>query len=298
MKRLAMSLLGFFFAAMSIQAGEPGVKQSIAYVQKLQTESGGFRAQEPKPNAPKIAPTLRATSSAVRALKFLGGKVPNKDACVKFVESCWNAEAGAFSDVPKGKPDVFMTAVGLLAVVELKMPIDQYADGASKYLTENAKTFEDVRIAAAGFEAIKKPAPKRDRWFGDILKTPNKEDGSFGQGPGQARDTASAAVTLYRLGSAPPFADHLLKLVKAGQRQNGGWGTGDSETASDLESTYRVMRYLMMVKARPDNVEGVRSFVAKCRNEDGGYGVAPGRPSSVGGTYFAAIVTHWLKEKP
>lgn len=297
MKRIAMILLGCVAAAMSAHAGEPGVKQSIAYVQKLQTESGGFRSHEPKPDAVKILPTLRSTSAAVRALHYLGGDVPNKAACIKYVESCWNAEVGAFSDEPKGKPDVFMTAVGLMAVVELKMPIDKYADGASKYMSENAKTFEDVRIAAAGFEAIKKMAPKADAWFGDILKTYNKEDSTFGKGSGEARDTASAAVTLYRLKSPPPLADNFLKVVKSGQRQNGGWGKGDSETGSDLESTYRVMRFFMMLKARPDNVEGVRSFVAKCRNENGGYGVAPGQPSSVGGTYFAAIITHWLKEK-
>jgi hypothetical protein len=82
-----------------------------------------------------------------------------------------------------------------------------------------------------------------------------------------------------------------------GQRQNGGWGKDDSEIASDLETTYRVMRCFVMLKARPANVEGVRSFVAKCRNEDGGYGVAPAQPSSVSGTYFAAIITHWLKQK-
>ena len=43
--------------------------------------------------------------------------------------------------------------------------------------------------------------------------------------------------------------------------------------------------------------EGVRSFVAKCRNSDGGYAAAPGQPSSVNGTYFAAIILHWLKER-
>jgi hypothetical protein len=52
-----------------------------------------------------------------------------------------------------------------------------------------------------------------------------------------------------------------------------------------------------MLKAKPGNVEGVRSFVAKCRNADGGYAVAPGQPSSVNATYFAAIITHWLDAK-
>ena len=57
------------------------------------------------------------------------------------------------------------------------------------------------------------------------------------------------------------------------------------------------MRCFVMLKARPDRVEDVRAFVAKCRNDDGGYGIAPGQPSSVSSTYFASIITHWLKEK-
>ena len=31
--------------------------------------------------------------------------------------------------------------------------------------------------------------------------------------------------------------------------------------------------------------------------DDGGYGVTPGAPSSVSGTYFAAILHHWLDKK-
>ena len=57
------------------------------------------------------------------------------------------------------------------------------------------------------------------------------------------------------------------------------------------------MRCFMMLKERPDNVEGVRSFVAKCRNEDGGYGVTPGQPSSISGTYYTAIIQYWLDGK-
>jgi hypothetical protein len=109
-----------------------------------------------------------------------------------------------------------------------------------------------------------------------------------------ARDTGGSVVTVLRLGGKT--SDRCVKVLKAGQRQNGGYGKADSDSASDLETTYRVMRCFVMLKARPDNVEGVRSFVAKCRNADGGYGVAPGQPSSVGGTYFAAIITHWLKQ--
>ena len=105
-----------------------------------------------------------------------------------------------------------------------------------------------------------------------------------------------AVVTILRLGSMPKDIAVVLKALKNGQRASGGFGKEDDENAADLESTYRVMRCFMMLKAQPDRVEGLRTFVAKCRNEDGGYGVAPGEPSSVSGTYYAATIRHWLGE--
>src|SRR2546429_51853 len=98
MKRTCLTLIGFFVAA-SVHASDAAVKQSIAYVQKLQTEEGGFLAQ-----AAVNKPSLRATSAAVRALHYLGGAIKDKEACIKFVASCHDAESGGFSDVPKGKP--------------------------------------------------------------------------------------------------------------------------------------------------------------------------------------------------
>ena len=67
--------------------------------------------------------------------------------------------------------------------------------------------------------------------------------------------------------------------------------------ASDLESTYRVMRCFMMLKSNPERLEGLRTFIAKCRNEDGGYGVAPGQPSSAAGTYYAASMTAAVRNR-
>src|SRR5262245_51533970 len=84
-------------------ADEPaGVKQTIAYVQKLQTSTGGFLSMAPQPNV-RLAPTLRATSAGVRALKYWGGDVPNPKAASKFVLSCHDEASGGFSDMPKGK---------------------------------------------------------------------------------------------------------------------------------------------------------------------------------------------------
>src|ERR1700676_332236 len=122
MKRNCLALIGFLALATSRPAGDAAVKQSIAYVQKLQTDGGGFLAQA-APNKPGV-PSLRATSAAVRALHYLGGDIKDKDACIKLVASCYDAESGSFSDVPKGRPGVFETAVGLMAVTELKMPVE------------------------------------------------------------------------------------------------------------------------------------------------------------------------------
>jgi prenyltransferase beta subunit len=292
MKRLALFAVGFLVIAAPLHAGDKAARQTIVYVQKLQADSGGFPPYESKGDA-KIVPTLRDTASAVRALKYFGGEVPNKQACMKFVASCYHAKTGGFSNTPGGQPDVFSTAIGLMAVVELNMPLEKY-DGASAYMTENAKTFEEIRIAAAGFEAIKEKAPKAGKWVVEVFKLQNK-DGTFGQPPGVARDTASCVVTLLRLNYIPPVPGVYLQTYKDGQRQSGGWGKTDNEV-SDLETTYRVMRCYRMQGVRPHNADGVRTFVAKCRNADGGYSVTPTQGSSVSGTCFAGIILHWLNE--
>src|SRR5947208_2023643 len=92
----------------------PDTKATIAFVQKMQTSSGGFL---PKKSAK--AASLRATSAAIRTLKYLGGEVPNKAAAIKFVANCFDKDSGGFADTPGGKADVFSTAVGLMAMIEL-----------------------------------------------------------------------------------------------------------------------------------------------------------------------------------
>src|SRR5262249_11727744 len=74
-------------------------KVCIAYLQKLQTRDGGFL-----PAADAKAPTLGATSSAVRALGYLGGEVPDPKAAADFVAKCHDADTGGFANEPGGKP--------------------------------------------------------------------------------------------------------------------------------------------------------------------------------------------------
>lgn len=291
-----LPLLALLLVPLPLAAQEKGWKKdAIQFVRSLQTEPGGFLSMAPRPEI-RLAPTLRATSSALRALHYLGGEVPNKKAAIAYVESCYDEKTGGFSDFPRGKPDVFTTAVGVMAVKELGLPLEKYREPVTRYLSENAKEFDDVRIAAAGLERLDTHVGK-DRareWLAVVARDINS-DGTWGKGQGLARDTASKAVTLLRLGSELAKKDHLLKVLNDGQRPDGGFGKADSDT-SDLETTYRVMRCYMMLKAHPKDVDALRGFLMKCRNKDGGFGAQPGEYSTVGGTYFAAIVDYWLKK--
>ena len=75
-----------------------------------------------------------------------------------------------------------------------------------------------------------------------------------------------------------------------------GFGKAGLE-GSDQETCYRISRAFHMLKTKPEKSDRLRDFIARCRNEDGGYGVAPGLPSNVGGCYYAGIILHWLDEK-
>ncbi len=262
-------------------------KATVAWLRKLQTSDGGFQP------APGKAPAgLRATTSALRALKYFGGEAPDRAACAAFVQSCFDKETGGFADRPGGKPDVATTAVGIMGVVELKLPTEPYEAGVLGFLGSRARTFEEIRIAAAGLEALGKRPPQAEEWLKEVIKL-RHADGTFGKGDGAARDTGGAAVVLLRLGGKVEHPDALIRFLDAGQRKDGGFGKAGA-AGSDLETTYRVVRCYHMLKAQPAAAEKCRAFIASCRNADGGYGVAPGEPSNVSGTYFAGILLHWL----
>ena len=60
---------------------------------------------------------------------------------------------GIYADRPGGIGDVTTTAVGMMAAAELE-PKTHFADSV-EYLAKTAKTFEERRLAVAGFEAAK-----------------------------------------------------------------------------------------------------------------------------------------------
>jgi prenyltransferase beta subunit len=265
-------------------------KATIAYLQSLHSATGGFLA-----NAGASSTSLRATSASLRALRYFGGEAKNVAECKKFVLSCHDKKTGGFADQPGGKPDVILTSIGLMALVELKIPTAPYEKAAIAFMADNAKQFEEVRMAAAGLEAIGKQSEKNREWLARLARVRNA-DGTYGKGKGLARDTGSVVAAVLRLGGKVEKPSAIVKLLDSNQRADGGFGRADSD-GSDLETSYRVTRTYVMLKARPGRSDDLRDFVAKCRNRDGGYGVSPGVPSSTGGTYFASIILHWLASK-
>jgi prenyltransferase beta subunit len=263
-------------------------KATVAYLRTFQTKEGGFL-----PSAKAKEPTLLATSSAVRALKYFGGSAANLDGVKRFVLACHDAGSGGFANAPGGKPDVVATAVGLMALAELKIPTGKYEKGAIAFLNANAKHFEEVRMSAAGLEAIGKASPKNKDWIGQLTAERNA-DGTYGKAPLRLFQTSSVVPAVLRLGGDVGDPKPILKAMEEGQIHDGGF---DGDKASNLGTCYRVMRTYHMLKAKPKRVDDLRKFVAKCRNPDGGYGLTPEMASNIGGTYYAGIILHWLGER-
>jgi prenyltransferase beta subunit len=291
MKRVLFTGLCLFFVGLPVRGQSADQKKAtIAFLQGLQTSDGGFR-QAPGQGGQA---GVRATSSALRALKYFGGGPRDRASCRDFVKNCFDKERGVCADRPGDRPDVASAAIGIMAVVELKMPAEPYADAVVKYLGENARDFEQIRIAAAGLEAVGKRPPQAAAWLEQLARMRNP-DGTYGKGDGRARATGGAVAAVLRLGGKVEHPDNVIKALKEGQRKDGGFGKEGTDR-SDLETSYRVMRTFHMLRATPD-AGRMRQFIAACRNDDGGYGVTPGQPSTASGTYYAAIILHWLDEK-
>jgi prenyltransferase beta subunit len=268
-------------------------KATVAYLRALQTKKGGFLAMKLTPqNEQRNQPSLRATTAALRALRYFGGNLPDKKAARKFVLSCLDRKTHGFADVPgRSEATPIVAAIGLMAMVELKLPIGKGMRTIT-FLEANANSFEEIRMAAAAFETIQQQSKEANVWMQQIYSMHN-EKGTYGKGTSVARDTAGSIVTILRLGGKVPNRAVVLTALKEGQRKDGGFGKADSD-GSDLETCYRVVRAFVMLKEKPANVPALRKFMASCRNTDGGYGITPGQPSNVGATYFAGIILHWL----
>jgi len=268
-------------------------KATVAFLQNLQQPDGGF-LPVPDDSRGNVKTSVRATTTALRALKYMGGEPKDKMGCAKFLRSCFDAKTGGFADHPGGLPDVNSTSAGIMGIVELGLPVQEYSEPVVRYLEENAKNFEDIRIAAAALESIQHQSRQSGAWL-EVINRNRLSDGTYSaKAAGRARATGGAVVAVLRLGGTVQDANKVAQVLREGQGKDGGFGKEDSP-GSDLESTYRVVRAFVMLKKKPD-VQGCRTFVESCRNKDGGYGLTPGAHSSAPTTYFASIILHWLKE--
>jgi ubiquinone/menaquinone biosynthesis C-methylase UbiE/prenyltransferase beta subunit len=289
MKQTALALLVLALPVGWLHGQESRHTGTVTYLRGLQRSDGGFLPAEPQGETPPSS--LRATTAALRALKYFGGEPRARAAAAAFVRHCFNKTRGGFADHPEGQPDVPTTAVGAMALAALDLPTDEHRDSIVRYLEEHVKGFEDIRIAVAGLEALHATTPRAADWLEQIARM-RHPDGTYGTGDGVARDTGSAVVAVLRLGGKVEHLKHVITALQAGQREDGGFGKA-GQKGSDLETAYRVMRAFFMLHASP-NAERLTAFVLRCRNPDGGYGVTPGAPSNVGATYHAASVVHWL----
>ncbi len=280
----AVSAIAIGFAALPAHAQTPAeYLQTAAYAAAHQNKDGGFAAKAGQKSS------LGATNSGLKILLHVGGSVPDILSCVHYVKSCRDS-SGGFAPEPGGKPDVVTTAVGLMAASELKIADAELVKAAIGYLGKNAKTFEEVRMAIAGLEAVHTPSADFPRWLEEINKL-REPDGTFGKGAGKAYATGGCAAAILRMGMKLENRDAIISAIKAGQH-DGGWSREDGPP--DLGASYRVMRALFMLGEKPD-VERLLSFVKSCRRSDGSYASSPGGTGDIGGTYTATIITRWAR---
>jgi hypothetical protein len=208
---------------------------------------------------------------------------------------CFDPKTGAFAE-PGGKPDVGSTSIGVMVAMELNIPKEKFAK-AMAYLKENAKTFEEVRIGAAAVEAwgVKDCPFKLDDWFAVADKEAKTKLGDVKDGG--ARISGSYAAMVLRLGGkvSENNVGLIALILLAGERDDGAWSK-QGEKTSDIESTYRVMRALMLLKEKPKDAKKLREFIESHHNKDGGYATKPGEKSNMSGVYYATIITKWLDD--
>lgn len=196
MSRLFLAGLAGFILAGPALADRTAAEATIQYLRKLQASDGGFLT-----DAGKAKSSLRATTSALRALKYFGGEASDCAASADFVKKCFVESSGGFADSPGGKPDAVTSAVGVMALVELKISTARYEAAMLQYLADHAKSFDEVRLAAAAVEALGKRPRKADEWLAWVDKYRNP-DGTYGSGKDAPRATGGAVAAVLRLGGS------------------------------------------------------------------------------------------------
>jgi len=154
-------------------------------------------------------------------------------------------------------------------------------------MSENAKEFEEIRMAAAGMEAAGQRTTFARVWLVNLQRRANP-DGSYGKGAEIPRATGGTVAAILRLGGKA--GGFRLGHRHTEQRtEQGRWFGKDDTGASDLESSYRIMRCYHMLK--PSAASGGRPRIHRRvpQRRWRVRGSTRGSPSNVSGTYLLAL---------
>ena len=83
-----------------------------------------------------------------------GAKPADREAVIRYLDACYDPKSGGFSDRPGAKPDAISTAVGLMILGELKLPVEPYLEAGLKFMTEKTEGFEQIRMVASALEEL------------------------------------------------------------------------------------------------------------------------------------------------
>lgn len=275
----AIQLAGTTFAA---PLPDDQKEKTVEYLHSVQNDDGGYRSSKAVG-----ASQLEPTALCMRALVLLGARPDDQRGLGLFILSCYDPESGGFSDTPGVTPEVRFTARGLIAMSGTRSGGDRAAK-ATAYLLKHAKTIPDIAVATAAFEATNRKLPDPAPWLA-ILEGSRKPDGSYGSGPAE---TALAAAAIVRLGGSVPNPEPVVRLLKEAQRPDGSFALPGEITG--IPAAYTVVRALTLLKEKPDTAK-LKEFLARCRNDDGGYGHTPEQASSVSATFDAVSILSWLE---
>jgi prenyltransferase beta subunit len=286
MKRILLCLLSLLAVATAGAAPLPDDQRSgtARYVHGLMNEDGGYRMSS------AAGPSqLEPTRSTLRSLKVLQEDPGDRRGLGLFILSCYDTITGGFSDLPAGPPDVRSTAMGLMALAETRQLRGERPRKAAEYLAKHAKSIPEIYVSLAALEAAQMKPADPAAWL-QAFEAMRNPDGTFGKSP---YDTATAVVSILRLGGTVQNRDAVVSRLKAAQQPEGGFAGEDD--AVGLGGTYRMVRAIRLLKDRPD-VAKLREYLAKCRGADHGYGPAPGQPATANATYYALTMLSWMEE--
>lgn len=274
--------------------GKEKAASTAKFIASLRAPTGGYATQKGS------SPSLRATFQARKALATLGVAPVNPAADQQFVRKCVEEETLLFVDRPGDKPSTLLSAAGIMCAVAVGLgeapDFQPVIKANARNLELSAKVFEEIRLGAAAFEAIRTQPGVRREWIHQLRKTQNPE-GGYGPSNSRLRDTGGVLAALLRLGEKIDDKEKqvYMEYLLEGQGKAGGFGM-TQEAKPDLDSSYRIGRALWMMGATPE-VKRMHSFLKACQTDSGGFSVQPGEEGTLADTYRAVMIASWLTGK-